>query len=372
MMRGFEIIQKGEKISEVADNVFSVPSQSKNENYLVVKAEEKWICTCLDHKYREIICKHIHAVRFWLALNGKLEAKVKLEITECKWCHSKSVIKYGKEAEKQVYKCRECKRKFVLDEGFKKMKYEPKIITLSLDLYFKGTSLRKISDHLKQFYSLDVHFSTLYRWISKYVELISDYADSLIPKLSGKWNVDEMMLKCNGDFVWLWNVMDKETRFLLASTISKSREIEDARKTFQIAKNRAKTKPQTVTTDGLRAYQDAFKKEFFTLRNPRTEHIRSAGIRASRKNNNNIERLHGTIRERNKTMRGIKKEETPITKGFQIYYNFIRPHQALNGKTPAQQANINLELGKNKWFSLIRKARLIQVESALNKAKALD
>jgi transposase-like protein len=359
MMRGFEIVQKGEKISEVADNVFSVPSQSTNENYLVVKAEEKWICTCLDHKYREVICKHIHAVRFWLALNGKLEGKVEsVEVANCKWCGSKFIIKYGNESGKQVYKCKECERKFVLDEGFKKMKYEPKIITIALDLYFKGTSLRKISDHLKQFYGLDVHFSTLYRWINKYVKLIGEYADSLIPKLSGKWNVDEMMLKCNGDFVWLWNVMDKDTRFLLASTISKSREIEDARKTFQIAKNIAKSKPQTVTTDGLRAYQDAFKKEFFTLRNPRTEYIRSAGIRASRKNNNNIERLHGTIRERNKTMRGIKKEETPITKGFQIYYNFIRPHQALNGKTPAQQAGIEIELGTNKWLSLVKKANI--------------
>ena len=64
MKRGFEIVQKGTQILEVADNVFSVPSQSRNENYLVVKAEEKWICTCPDHKYREVECKHIHAVRF--------------------------------------------------------------------------------------------------------------------------------------------------------------------------------------------------------------------------------------------------------------------------------------------------------------------
>ena len=34
------------------------------------------------------------------------------------------------------------------------MRYDPKIITITLDLYFKGSSLRKISDHLKQFYDL--------------------------------------------------------------------------------------------------------------------------------------------------------------------------------------------------------------------------
>ena len=35
-----------------------------------------------------------------------------------------------------------------------------------------------------------------------------------------------------------------------------------------------------------------------------------------------------------------------IIDGFRIYYNFIRPHQSLNGKTPAQEANIDLKLGK--------------------------
>jgi hypothetical protein len=39
---------------------------------------------------------------------------------------------------------------------------------------------------------------------------------------------------------------------------------------------------------------------------------------------------------------------------LRIYYNFIRPYMALNGKTPAEQANIDLELGKNKWLNLIK------------------
>ena len=101
MKRGFEIVQKGTKILEVADNVFSIPSQSTNENYLVINAEEKWICTCPDHKYRQVVCKHIHAVRFWLALNCKLEKKVQTVLVECKWCGSKSVIKYY---EKNLYR----------------------------------------------------------------------------------------------------------------------------------------------------------------------------------------------------------------------------------------------------------------------------
>jgi transposase-like protein len=44
-----------------------------------------------------------------------------------------------------------------------------------------------------------------------------------------------------------------------------------------------------------------------------------------RSNNNIIERLHGTIRQRNKVMRGFDDEETAQTMmdGLRIYYNYI-------------------------------------------------
>jgi hypothetical protein len=58
-------------------------------------------------------------------------------------------------------------------------------------------------------------------------------------------------------------------------------------------------------------------------------------------------------------MRGLKKEETPISKGFQIYYNFVKPHQALNGQTPAQKAGIGTS-ERNKWLELTKQSLTIQ------------
>ena len=57
-----------------------------------------------------------------------------------------------------------------------------------------------------------------------------------------------------------------------------------------------------------------------------------------------------------KVMRAIKKPDSPIIEGQRMYYNHIRPHQGLNGKTPAQAAGLELDLGTNKWESLIKKA----------------
>ena len=71
-----------------------------------------------------------------------------------------------------------------------------------------------------------------------------------------------------------------------------------------------------------------------------------------------VERLHGTIRQRNKIMRGLDDETTAQTMmdGLQIYYNFLRPHMALGGKTPAQQAKIADSSTPENWKSLIKKA----------------
>ena len=55
-------------------------------------------------------------------------------------------------------------------------------------------------------------------------------------------------------------------------------------------------------------------------------------------------------------MRAIKKPDSAFIEGQRIYYDYLRPHTALEGKTPAQAAGIELNLTENKWESLIRKA----------------
>ncbi|MFI5450176.1 MAG: hypothetical protein ACHQ03_10500 [Candidatus Bathyarchaeia archaeon] len=54
-------------------------------------------------------------------------------------------------------------------------------------------------------------------------------------------------------------------------------------------------------------------------------------------------------------MRSLKTAETPIISGMQIFHNYIRPHMALDGKTPAEVAGIKVE-GENKWLTIIQNA----------------
>ena len=155
--------------------------------------------------------------------------------------------------------------------------------------------------------------------------------------------------------------MDDETRFWISQEVAETKFKHDTRKLFQMAKKNTGKKPMTIITDGLLVYNDAYKKEFWTLRNPRTKHIRHIKLKGDH-NNNKMERLNGEIRQREKTMRGLKQKDTPILKGYQIYHNFIREHGGLNGKTPAEACGIKVE-GKNKWKTLNQNASRLDRKS---------
>jgi hypothetical protein len=54
-------------------------------------------------------------------------------------------------------------------------------------------------------------------------------------------------------------------------------------------------------------------------------------------------------------VRGVEKRNSPLLKGYQIYHSYVRPHMALDGKTPSEAARIKVK-GQNKWLTLIQNA----------------
>ena len=263
-----------------------------------------------------------------------------------------AVTPRGKRVVKQLYLCKDCDRRFVLDTAFERMKNEPRIISLTLSMYFRNVSMRGIAQTLEETYGLKIAHTTVFKWIKKYERILSEYVAELSPNISGKLNVDEVYVKVKGEMKYLFNALDPDTRYMLASVLSKRKDIVGARRVFRRVKANAKGQPiKQITTDALQSYGRAFKKEFV---NTDTNHI--AGVRISGDRNNNIvERFNGTIRDREKNFRGLKSEDTPIIDLNTIFYNFIRKHQTI-GMTPAQASGIGNDLGKDKWLGLIRKA----------------
>lgn len=91
-----------------------------------------------------------------------------------------------------------------------------------------------------------------------------------------------------------------------------------------------------------------------TFEFPHTAHVREIQL-AGQVHNNKMERMNDEVRDREKVMRGLKKSDTPILKGYQLFHNYIRPHEGLDGDIPADRAGIKVE-GENKWITLIQNA----------------
>src|SRR5215212_5078967 len=321
MKRGLELLEKGTKIAENEKGSFAVPSLTTTIVYEVRLIESVWVCTCPDFEYREVeCCKHIYAVRFWIATNTYLQEKPKPKVLSkdtisCNKCGSIRVVKYGTSANKQVYKCKDCQHKFREESLLQKVKFSPELITLTLDLYFSGLSLRKIARNVADHFDIQINFSTIYTWIQRYIPIISEYVNSLKPQLGDTWHADELFVKMKGGetrkgntgIAYLWNVMDRQSRFLIASKLSEHRDIDGA-------------------------------------------------INKPHADNNRVERLNGTLRERVKVQRGWKSHKSAIAEGQRIQYNFVKPHLALEGDTPAKKAGIEVK-AKNKWIELLRRVR---------------
>ena len=382
-LRGLDILAKGDQIRRIDANHYTVKSQSGHGSYPVEREGKEWSCKCPDHVHRKTVCKHIWGVYFSLHLRQNVITQVQPEIisTEleagtCRLCNSEQIVKIGKIKTKhglvQRYLCRSCKRKFVVNEtGFEYVKATPKAITVALDLYFKGVSQRKIVDHLKQFEGVKVTQPCVVKWIVKYTALMEAYVENFTPQLGAVWHSDEMMqnvkrtqpMKIGNtgeerNYSWVWNLMDHETRFLIASQVTKHRDVASARAILQKAKKEADGQnPSFIVTDKLHSYNEAIYREFWTMAKPRTEHVKLKSIREGT-NNNVVERLNGTVRERTKVMRGLNTDDSAarMLEANRLYYNYLRPHQALNGGTPAEKAGINLKLEGNKWKKLISQA----------------
>ncbi|MDV3277777.1 MAG: DDE-type integrase/transposase/recombinase [Nitrososphaerales archaeon] len=360
-VKGNQIAQTVGRVRRISEGEYAVHSQRSDDWYQVVATEAGFNCSCPDFTNRAIKCKHIFAVEFSHVLRQTVEQQVKIEpldIQSCLYCYSKSIIKRGvrhnKNGDIQRFLCHDCGKRFTKNLGFEGMKASPQMITSALQLYFTGESLRNTQKFLA-LQGVQVSHQTIHNWIRKYVGLMEKYLDQIQPNLSPTWRADELWIKVKGDMKYLFAMMDDQTRFWIAQEVADSKEKHDARTLFHRSAEVAGTRPRLLITDGLRSYNDAFKREYtthFTSTNP--IHVREIAI-TGRMHNNKMERMNGEVRDREKVMRGLKTTDSPILKGYQLFHNYIRPHEALDGDTPADRCGIKVE-GSNKWLTIIQNA----------------
>ena len=283
------------------------------------------------------MCKHIWAIQIKLAVKEQAPARIiePIIFDACIYCRSQNIIKWGIRHNKcgniQKFSCKACGRFFTVNIGFERMKHDPQGVTAAMQLYFSGASLRNTARSL-DLIGVEVSPRTILRWIAKYTELMERYLSTIQPQVSDTWRANEMFLRMKGNLKYLYALMDDSTRFLIAQ-VANTKYTADVRPLLELGKAVAGKKPKTFITDGAANFHEAYLQEFWTQnKDTRTEHIRHIRLAGDR-NNNRMERFNGEVRQREKVMRTLKRPDTPILSGYQIFHNFIRPHEALQGKT---------------------------------------
>ena len=267
----------------------------------------------------------------------------------CKYCQSLAVVKYGTYKGVQRYWCKICNRKFKADDTTFHMKLDTNLVSSALNMYYEGMSVKEVRRHLLQEHKHAPSTATIYEWIMKYTQYAIDSIRDVKPKVGNIWIADETVLKIDGANVWFWDIIDAKTRYLLASRVARSRTTRDAQALIDKAIKKAGKSPQTVITDKLPSYLDV------NYGGGEHRHGNPFAVKDSGQSTLQIERFHGTLKSRTKVMRGLKNLESAIefTQGWLVHYNYLRPHESLKDKTPAEVAGVDYPY--QNWADIIRK-----------------
>ncbi len=226
----------------------------------------------------------------------------------CKNCGSDAVIKFGSYKGVPRFYCKACKRKFKGDSDSFHMKVPADYVSSALSMYYSGMSVNDIRTNLKQEHDYYPPKSSVYQWIEKYTKLAHKQFQNEHPQVGDTWIADETMLDIDGGYkVWFYDIIDKDTRFLIASRVALSRTTKDAELLMESAKKRAGKSPKEILTDSNYSYVDGIERVFGS----ETDHVQTTPFKTDPDNSTSeIERFHGTLKDRTKVFRSFRDVDT--------------------------------------------------------------
>jgi transposase-like protein len=144
---------------------------------------------------------------------------------------------------------------------------------------------------------IEVSYETIRCWTLKFGPLIAANLRRRRPPPSGRWHLDEMVVRIRGRRMFLWRAVDDEGE-VLDMLIQRRRNKHAALKLLRKLLKRQGVHPETIVTDKLASYRAAARDLGLSDRH------RPGGMRA----NNRAENSHLPIRRRERKMQRFKSQ----------------------------------------------------------------
>jgi putative transposase len=255
---------------------------------------------------------------------------------DCKYCQSSNTVKYGFKGKTQYYKCKDCGRKFagrITPEG---MRFPSTIISESLALFQNGLSPYEISRHLIGNKGVFVHPTSIWRWVIRYSRNAVGKLNN-IQMDSYRWFIDETVEKIAGQDIWIWDVIDYKTGFIITTHASLTKNPRSTIEILSEAQSRTLRVPDQIISPKMKIYPNAIENVFGSD----GTHI---VINDSSDDSSVVEKFRSVIKERRRIIKRLRKVENVriILNGFIVYYNFFRPQQVLDLQTPGHKAGLTI------------------------------
>ena len=174
-----------------------------------------------------------------------------------------------------------------------------------------------------------------------------------MPTIIQRINLDELFLKMQNQFFYLWDAICAESRYAFFH-FSPTRCNKDAEELIKQFKNAL-----LMIFDGAFQYPSVLKKMFGVRWY--YDHTHRCKDFKDKKHNNLVERLQNFVRSKTHQRRGFKSLRTAIIqiRLLFIYYNFVRRHSAIK-MTPAEKEGLieyfDANNEKKRWRFLIKEA----------------
>ena len=179
--------------------------------------------------------------------------------------------------------------------SYKRNRFPPDVIRHAVWLYFRFTlSLRDVEERLAQ-WGVEVSYETIRCWTLKFGRQFAHNLRRSRPRPTGRWHLDEMVVKIGRKRMFLWRAVDDEGEVLDMLVQVRRKKGAALRLLRKLLKNQG-VRPEAIVTDKLASYRAAARDL------GQTDRHRPGGMRE----NNRAENSHLPIRRRERKQQKFK------------------------------------------------------------------